>query len=1083
MTLVNGQLANQSTFNNAFVSRTSDTSAEGKISLENVDSNIIADIQGYTNEIASVVGVTGEGDANKNNYATNNYVTDGQSRKAAIEALDANLKTKNDFTDIYISDLFDEVGLINDKFNGVTGHTHDGTSGNGPKISAANIENVKLKGYFVKGTDISSIIAMGSSKDISALMSGKTASSGSTVKGVVVDAPYNKIFIQNGFGDKVVDASGNEVYGRLTYSSPTWTLSFYVNIAGTETAFSFTTSANISWYYQELFNPIADDMVYSEFANIPSENATEDVLPSSETVAGKVFLANTAPPTIASTAAKGTSTRAAKEDHTHDGVTSVNGSKGAVTVNAATVGLTNVTDDAQLKRSGNDYTAITEKTTVVDDDLVLIEDSEDSFNKKKVKMLNMGGGSGSGSGVSAWATATAYVVDQVISYNQQLFICISAHTSGTFASDYLSGGRWVLSSKNGNYFVTGSTFESGNPDFWTLSTISGYSAGTWPTATPTASGTPTVTSTSPISGTKSLQLTTATQFTLGSGLQYQIISVDNAIKGKVVNLSFDYQINAGASNLNLSGTSANTFYVGIYDTTNAAWIQTSNTYGINSIGTALYNSTFQMPYNTSSIIAVIFCANLNTSGTTTIVFDNFELSRKISPSTNLRNPVGTIIEHTSLTPPTGYLYCDGTAISRTTYAALFGVVGTTYGTGDGSTTFNLPDLRGIFVRGTGSQTIGSVTYSGTLGTKQNDQMQGHKHAFHDSSVNSSGTYPGNIGGNSTGANNHSNAVQSPTSDGVNGTPRTGAETMPANMALARHICYDNGNVQLSSDAGNSQFYSKVGLSTANLAVTANTTINWPTVFSDKSGMYSAGTWTIKSPGKYSIKIAELPYNATSNYYFIFKNGTKIGTIGYVNASSLFVSGGSYEDEFVAGDLITIRPSGNDTIIYLSGFYRTYVTLEKTANPQTIAASDTVSARYTQSSGQSISDSTYTTVIFGTKAWDSHGAYNPATGVFTAPMSGEYEVGSQTMFASAAWPSLRYAVLVVRKNGVNYASSPDNVTQVALTMPYATYPVRAKVKLLAGETASIVIQHNRGAATSLATYDLHNWIEINRVGNY
>jgi microcystin-dependent protein len=49
--------------------------------------------------------------------------------------------------------------------------------------------------------------------------------------------------------------------------------------------------------------------------------------------------------------------------------------------------------------------------------------------------------------------------------------------------------------------------------------------------------------------------------------------------------------------------------------------------------------------------------------------------------------------------PTGYLECNGAAVSRTTYAALFAKIGTTYGAGDGSTTFNLPDLRGEFIRG------------------------------------------------------------------------------------------------------------------------------------------------------------------------------------------------------------------------------------------------------------------------------------------------------------------------------------------------------------------------------------------------
>lgn len=57
-------------------------------------------------------------------------------------------------------------------------------------------------------------------------------------------------------------------------------------------------------------------------------------------------------------------------------------------------------------------------------------------------------------------------------------------------------------------------------------------------------------------------------------------------------------------------------------------------------------------------------------------------------------PTGVTLEFAGSVAPTGYLLCDGSAVSRTTYAALFAVIGTTYGVGDGSTTFNVPDERG-----------------------------------------------------------------------------------------------------------------------------------------------------------------------------------------------------------------------------------------------------------------------------------------------------------------------------------------------------------------------------------------------------
>jgi microcystin-dependent protein len=62
-------------------------------------------------------------------------------------------------------------------------------------------------------------------------------------------------------------------------------------------------------------------------------------------------------------------------------------------------------------------------------------------------------------------------------------------------------------------------------------------------------------------------------------------------------------------------------------------------------------------------------------------------------------PTGSINAWSTNTAPTGWQLCDGTAVSRTTYAALYAVIGTTYGSGDGSTTFNLPDLKGKVIVG------------------------------------------------------------------------------------------------------------------------------------------------------------------------------------------------------------------------------------------------------------------------------------------------------------------------------------------------------------------------------------------------
>jgi len=90
-------------------------------------------------------------------------------------------------------------------------------------------------------------------------------------------------------------------------------------------------------------------------------------------------------------------------------------------------------------------------------------------------------------------------------------------------------------------------------------------------------------------------------------------------------------------------------------------------------------------------------------------------THSISDITDLPSvlPVGSYIQFAGSQAPEGFLVCNGGEISRTTYSALFAVIGTTYGSGDGSTTFNLPDLTDRFLQG--STTSGTVKNAGLPG--------------------------------------------------------------------------------------------------------------------------------------------------------------------------------------------------------------------------------------------------------------------------------------------------------------------------------------------------------------------------------
>lgn len=121
--------------------------------------------------------------------------------------------------------------------------------------------------------------------------------------------------------------------------------------------------------------------------------------------------------------------------------------------------------------------------------------------------------------------------------------------------------------------------------------------------------------------------------------------------------------------------------------------------------------------------------------------DHNQLTQLYEGMNKIGTATGSLIIWPTATPPDGYLECDGSALSRTTYAALFAVLGTTYGKGAGTqadTTFRVPDLRGEFIRGwdhgrgadpdrAARTDRGDGTIGDQVGTKQIDQFRQHQH--------------------------------------------------------------------------------------------------------------------------------------------------------------------------------------------------------------------------------------------------------------------------------------------------------------------------------------------------------------------
>jgi len=293
----NGQYANQTTFNEAFIARNNDSDTVGRLTLKNElpeSGGFITSIQREANSLNSFSGkLPNTAKDDKPVYLYNNGFAEMQDLRTRL----------------------DEVSY---KFDYIMGHGHTGADGDAPPVTPDGLTGYKFKGFYIAGANYE---ADTNGTDVSIYLPSETPSTDDLTLGVVVNFPYNKVIIRNALNsDLVTDEFGNEIYGRLEFLAGVWTVFYYVDIDGVETMYSFASPLEIKWYYQKIFDPLKTAPVYSELSNIPSDNATEDVAQATEVIAGKSALANMDMMPVSSTNDRGMSSRVAKADHTHEGI-------------------------------------------------------------------------------------------------------------------------------------------------------------------------------------------------------------------------------------------------------------------------------------------------------------------------------------------------------------------------------------------------------------------------------------------------------------------------------------------------------------------------------------------------------------------------------------------------------------------------------------------------------------------------------------------------------------------------------------------------------------------------------------------
>jgi microcystin-dependent protein len=297
----------------------------------------------------------------------------------------------------------------------------------------------------------------------------------------------------------------------------------------------------------------------------------------------------------------------------------------------------------------------------------------------------------------------------------------------------------------------------------------------------------------------------------------------------------------------------------VYAGTGAAGMASPTVSQSFTYSTAQSNITFSLRARTDASGSAVLAGSAAFPGVIRVYYFPSS-SQVVQPTSQTLDVLGQVNYVLGASCPAGSVSANGAAISRSTYAALYNRVGTTYGIGDGTTTFNVPDLRGIFVRGAGTNgtllNANGTAYSGTLAATQTDQMQGHVHFI------GNGTGGSNTGGQPFAGATSSLSSTGPVSDGTNGTPRTGVETRPANMSLTP--CISNATMAMPVIA-NSVVTSSAGVERIERMTLGGSTVDGSSCTTGtctiwrQSGGFSAVTRI--STGVYSLTFAGGAFSA------------------------------------------------------------------------------------------------------------------------------------------------------------------------------------------------------------------------------
>lgn len=544
---------------------------------------------------------------------------------------------------------------------------------------------------------------------------------------------------------------------------------------------------------------------------------------------------------------------------------------------------------------------------------------------------------------------------------------------------------------------------------------------------------------------------------VGEMIVSNAITIDLADQAKVLSFKFNYSLISDTASTNWSGTSSNTLGIYIYDITNGVYIQPQGVYNlVQKSGVGISTGTFQTTSNSTQYQLVIFNTS-NSINAYTVYFDDFFLG----PQTTEIGPA--MSDWVAYTPTfTGF----GSVTSVTVWSRRVG----------GSL-----EVQGNFVSGTPTAVAAKITlgYNGgnanvTLDSTLTSGVTGILTA----SAASSTLFGGYVCNNS-GSNNYvtfgtqTSGTTIPNSTPINGNSLVGTGTT-VSFQFSVPIVGWSSNTSMSSDT-DTRVVAAATLSTPTSSAFNNTVyLIFPTMSYDTHTSYSTST------GLYTTPVSGY-YNFSGNFGL---NGSSTGAVLdlniYVNGSSTYTFNPATlanGEQFVpfnrtiklnAGDTVGFRWNTDKSSPSVSGgSTKNNLSIQRLSGPAVITATESVNAAYGLTSG--VTPGANSVVKYDTKIKDTHAAFSTSTGLYTAPVSGTYQISLSVLTTSTT--SNFYIKVAGTAQGV-LTTADAGVCRGGSTI----------YQLNAGDTIGIYQETSAALTATSGSLGYFNKFSIARIGN-